>query len=42
MHEEGDFLAARGIMVAVVGYDLCPNVGIGDIVEQMRANQNRT
>jgi len=27
---------ARGISVAVVGYDLCPNVGIGDIVEQMR------
>ena len=26
----------RGISVAVVGYDLCPNVGIGDIVEQMR------
>jgi arylformamidase len=29
-------LNRRGIMVAVVGYDLCPNVGIGDIVEQMR------
>ena len=28
---------AHGISVAVVGYDLCPNVGIGDIVEQMRA-----
>ncbi len=27
---------AHGITVAVVGYDLCPNVGIGDIVEQMR------
>jgi arylformamidase len=26
----------RGISVAVVGYDLCPNVGIADIVEQMR------
>ena len=26
----------RGISVAVVGYDLCPNVTIGDIVEQMR------
>ena len=29
-------LNARGIMVAVVGYDLCPNVGIADIIEQMR------
>ena len=29
-------LNTRGIMVAVVGYDLCPNVGIGDIIEQMR------
>jgi arylformamidase len=28
---------ANGMSVAVVGYDLCPNVGIGDIVEQMRA-----
>jgi arylformamidase len=27
---------AHGVTVAVVGYDLCPNVGIGDIVEQMR------
>src|SRR5215469_12864201 len=26
----------RGISVAVVGYDLCPNVSIADIVEQMR------
>ena len=26
----------RGISVAVVGYDLCPNVTIADIVEQMR------
>jgi arylformamidase len=26
----------RGISVAVVGYDLCPVVTIGDIVEQMR------
>ena len=26
----------HGVNVAVVGYDLCPNVGIGDIVEQMR------
>jgi arylformamidase len=28
---------ANGIGVAVVGYDLCPQCGIGDIVEQMRA-----
>jgi len=27
---------ARGIGVAVVGYDLCPNVSIADIIEQMR------
>ncbi len=26
----------RGISVAVVGYDLCPNVSIAEIVEQMR------
>ena len=26
----------RGISVAVVGYDLCPNVTIADIIEQMR------
>jgi len=26
----------QGVSVAVVGYDLCPNVTIGDIVEQMR------
>jgi arylformamidase len=29
-------LNARGVAVAVVGYDLCPTVGIGDIIEQMR------
>ena len=29
-------LNAHGIAVAVVGYDLCPDVSIGDIVEQMR------
>jgi arylformamidase len=29
-------LNSRGVMVAVVGYDLCPNVGIADIIEQMR------
>jgi arylformamidase len=28
---------ARGISVAVVGYDLCPLVSIADIIEQMRA-----
>ena len=28
--------SARGIAVAVVGYDLCPNVSIADIIEQMR------
>jgi arylformamidase len=28
---------ARGISVAVAGYDLCPKVTIGDIIEQMRA-----
>jgi len=27
---------AHGVTVAVPGYDLCPNVGIGDIIEQMR------
>ena len=29
-------LNARGITVALPGYDLCPQVGIGDIVEQVR------
>lgn len=29
-------LNARGITVAVPSYDLCPNVRLGDIVEQMR------
>jgi arylformamidase len=28
---------ARGVSVAVVGYDLCPTVSIVDIIEQMRA-----
>lgn len=28
---------ARGVTVAVVGYDLCPRVSIADIIEQMRA-----
>jgi arylformamidase len=28
---------ARGITVAVVGYDFCPHVTIADIIEQMRA-----
>jgi arylformamidase len=28
---------ARGVTVAVVGYDLCPNCSIADIIEQMRA-----
>jgi len=28
---------ARGVSVAVVGYDLCPVVSIADIIEQMRA-----
>ncbi|HUL86706.1 MAG TPA: alpha/beta hydrolase [Pseudolabrys sp.] len=28
---------ARGITVAIVGYDLCPHVAIADIIEQMRA-----
>jgi arylformamidase len=27
---------ARGVLVAVVGYDLCPNVTIADIIEQIR------
>ncbi len=27
---------ARGVAVALVGYDLCPNVSIADIVEQIR------
>src|SRR6516165_5378026 len=30
-------LNGRGITVAVVGYDLCPNCSIADIIEQMRA-----
>ncbi len=30
-------LNARGVHVALAGYDLCPQVSIGDIVEQMRA-----
>jgi arylformamidase len=30
-------LNARGISVAVPGYDLCPQVGIADIIAQMRA-----
>ena len=29
-------LNARGISVAVVGYDLCPHVTIADIIEQIR------
>lgn len=29
-------LNARGVTVALAGYDLCPQVRIGDIVEQMR------
>ncbi len=29
-------LNAHGVTVALPGYDLCPQVGIGDIVEQMR------
>jgi len=29
-------LNAHGVAVAVVGYDLCPNVSIADIIEQMR------
>lgn len=28
---------ANGVTVSVVGYDLCPQVSIGDIVEQIRA-----
>ena len=27
---------ARGVTVAVVGYDLCPHISIADIIEQMR------
>ena len=30
-------LNAHGVDVAVVGYDLCPQVSIADIIEQMRA-----
>ncbi len=30
-------LNAHGISVAVPGYDLCPQVGIADIIEEMRA-----
>jgi len=29
-------LNGRGVAVAIIGYDLCPVVGIGDIVEQIR------
>ena len=29
-------LNGRGVAVAVAGYDLCPQVGIADIVDQMR------
>ncbi len=29
-------LVANGVVVAVAGYDLCPNVGIGDIITQIR------
>ena len=29
-------LNAHGVTVAVAGYDLCPNVSIADIIEQMR------
>ena len=29
-------LNASGVIVAVAGYDLCPNVGIGDIIAQIR------
>jgi arylformamidase len=29
-------LNTHGFAVAVAGYDLCPNVGIGDIIEQIR------
>ena len=29
-------LNAHGVAVAVAGYDLCPNVSIADIIEQMR------
>ena len=28
---------ARGVTVAVVGYDLCPHISIADIIEQMRS-----
>ena len=35
VHARG--LNALGVSVAVPSYDLCPNVRIGDIVEQMRA-----
>jgi len=30
-------LNLRGVTVGVAGYDLCPGVGVGDIVEQVRA-----
>jgi arylformamidase len=29
-------LNANGVIVGVAGYDLCPNVGIGDIIAQIR------
>jgi arylformamidase len=30
-------LNGNGLKVAMIGYDLCPNVGIGDIIDQVRA-----
>jgi len=30
-------LNARGVTVALAGYDLCPQVGIGEIIEQMES-----
>jgi arylformamidase len=38
IHARG--LNARGVTVAVPSYDLCPNVRIGDIVENIRAAVN--
>jgi arylformamidase len=29
-------LNAHGVVVAMAGYDLCPNVGVADIIEQIR------
>lgn len=36
-HFMAESLCARGVNVAMVGYDLCPNVSLGTIVDEVRA-----